>query len=120
MEGLVDGGLGVKGQAGVDLGGDAAGNDLENLLAKLDEEAVEGVVDLLVNGAALFLAVGQSGVNQLGVLGLLGGGEDERRVGGGILGLVLVDGWERELAFARKRQMQNCREFGRIRTGKVT
>lgn len=95
LEGLVDGSLGVKGELGVNLGGDTAGNDLENLLAKLDEEAVEGVVNLSVDVTALGLGVGDGIVNQLGVLGLLGSGEDERRVGGGILGLVLVDGWER-------------------------
>lgn len=92
LEGLVNGALGIKGQLGVNLGGDTAGDDVENLLAELDEEAVEGVVDLLVNGATLLLAVGDGDVNQLGVLGFLGGGEDERGVGGGILGLVLVDG----------------------------
>ena len=40
------------------------------------------------------LAVRNRLVDQLRVLGLLGGGEDEGRVGGGILRLVLVDGGE--------------------------
>lgn len=93
LEGLVDGGLGIEREAGVDLGRDTAGNDLENLLAKLDQETVEGVVNLLVEGAALLLAVSESSVNQLGVLGLLGGSQDQRGVGGGILGFVLVDSW---------------------------
>lgn len=38
------------------------------------------------------LAVLNSDVNQLGVFGLLGCGEDERWVGGGILGLVFANG----------------------------
>jgi hypothetical protein len=38
--------------------------------------------------------VGDSIVNELGVLGLLGGGEDEGGVGGGILRLVLANGGE--------------------------
>jgi len=38
------------------------------------------------------LAVLDGNVHQLGVFGLLGRREDEGRVGGGILGLVLVDG----------------------------
>lgn len=42
----------------------------------------------------VLLAVLDSGVNQLGVFGLLGGREDEGRVGGGILGLVLANGCE--------------------------
>jgi hypothetical protein len=92
VEGLVDRGLGVKGEPGVDLGGDLAGNNLENLLAELDQQAVEGIVDLLLNVAALLLGVVDGDVYQLGVLGLLGGGQDEGGVGGGILGLVLGDG----------------------------
>lgn len=91
MQGLVDRGLGVKREAGVHLGRDLAGDNLENLLAKLDEEAVQGVVDLRVDVATLLLAVLDGHVHQLGVLGLLGGSQDERRVGGGILGLVLGD-----------------------------
>ena len=42
----------------------------------------------------MLLAVGDSLVDELGVLRLLGGGEDEGRVGGGILRLVLANGGE--------------------------
>ena len=42
----------------------------------------------------MLLAVGDSLVDELGVLGLLGSGEDEGRVGGGILRLVLANGGE--------------------------
>jgi hypothetical protein len=42
----------------------------------------------------VLLAVRDGIVNQLLVVGLLGRGQDEGRVGGGILGLVLVDGGE--------------------------
>lgn len=96
MQSLVDRLLGVERESSVDLGGDLAGDDVENLAAKLDQQAVEGVVDLAVDVATLFLAVGDSSVYQLGVLGLLGGGQDERRVGGGILRLILANGcWSR-------------------------
>lgn len=54
VQGLVNGGLGVKGEASIDLGGDLAGNDLKNLLAKLNQKTVEGGVNLLINGAALW------------------------------------------------------------------
>lgn len=78
---------------GVDLSGHLAGDDLEDLGAELDEQAVEGQLDLLVGRAALGLGVGDGLVDQSRVLGLLGGGEDERRVGRRVLRLVLADGW---------------------------
>jgi hypothetical protein len=94
VQGLVNGGLGVEREAGVDLGGDLAGDDLENLLAELDQEAVDGIVNLHVDALALagLLGGGNGLVDELGVLGLLGGGEDQGRVGGGILRLVLANG----------------------------
>jgi hypothetical protein len=42
--GLRDGGFGVVRQARVDLGGDAAGNDGQNLLAEGDGQALEGQI----------------------------------------------------------------------------
>ena len=93
-EGLLDGDILVEGEAGVDLSGDLAGDDLQDLGTELDEEVVEGHVDLLGDVLAVLLAVGDSIVDELGVLGLLGGGEDEGRVGGGILRLVLANGGE--------------------------
>lgn len=92
MKGLVDGSLGVEGEAGVNLGGDLAGNDVEDLLAELNQETVESVVNLGVDVTTLLLSVLNGDVHELGILGLLGGGEDQGRVGGGILGLVLGNG----------------------------
>ena len=93
-EGLVNGGLGVEGQLGVNLGGDLARNNLEDLLAELNKETVQGGIDLLVNGPALGLTESNSGIDESGVLGLLGGSQDQGGVGGGILGLVLADSYE--------------------------
>ena len=93
-ESLLDGDVLVEGEAGVDLSGDLAGDDLQDLGTELDEQVVEGDVDLLSDVLAVLLAVGDSLVDELGVLGLLGGGEDEGRVGGGILRLVLANGGE--------------------------
>lgn len=42
----------------------------------------------------LLLALLDGGLNQAGVFGLLGSGQDEGGVGGGILRLVLADGGE--------------------------
>lgn len=92
LEGLVDGALGVEGQLGIDLGRNLTGNDLQNLQAELDQEAVQGGVNLLIDSLALGLTVGNGRVNQSSVLGLLGSSQDQGRVGGGILGLVLADG----------------------------
>ena len=91
---LLDGDVLVEGEAGVNLSGDLAGDDLQDLAAELDKEVVEGDVDLLVDLLAVLLAVGDSLVDELGVLGLLRRGEDEGGVGGGILRLVLANGGE--------------------------
>ena len=93
-EGLGDTGVSVERESGVDLGGDFAGNDLENLLSELDKESIKDGINLVVNVLALcvVLAVLDSVVNELGVLLLLGSSQDQRRVGGGILRLVLVNG----------------------------
>lgn len=98
VKSLVDGLLGAEGETGIDLGGDLAGDDLEDLLAELDEQTVESVVDLGVDIAALALGVLDGVIDQLGVLGLLGGGEDEGGVGGSILRLVLGDGCIRRVS----------------------
>jgi len=92
VQSLVDTGFGVEGEPRIHLGRNLAGDDLENLLAELYEQAVEGSVDLLVNIFAVALAVLDGGVNELGVLGLFRRGKNQGGVGGGILRLVLVDG----------------------------
>lgn len=92
VQSLVDGLLGVKGESSVNLGRDLAGDDSKNLTAELDQQAVESVVDLAVDVTTLLLAVGDGSIYQLGVFGLLRGGQNERGVGGGILGLVFANG----------------------------
>lgn len=94
MEGLLDGGLSVEREPGVDLGGDLAWDDLENLLTELDEEVVKGVVDLVVKVLAVLLAVLNRSVDKRSILWLLRGCENEGWVGGGILWLVLLNGGE--------------------------
>jgi hypothetical protein len=116
VEGLVDGALGVEGQLGVDLGRDLAGDDFQDLLAELDQEAVQGGLDLIVDGATLLLAVGNGGVDESGILGLLGSSQDQGGVGGGILGLVLADGCGTLASTYR----HSWRRDSRIHTGKVT
>lgn len=92
MESLFDRGLGVEGESSIDLGGDLAGDDLEDLGAELNKEVVEGRFDLGSEITTFRLGLSDGFVDQGRVLGLLGGGEDERGVGGGILGLVLANG----------------------------
>ena len=53
---LVHAGLRVERKARVDLGRDLAGDDLENLAAELDEQAVERGVDFLIEVFALSIA----------------------------------------------------------------
>lgn len=94
VEGLVDGSLGVEGVVSIDLSGDLSWDDLQDLLAELDEETVEGGVDLVVDVCStVLLAVGDGNIDESGILWLLGGSQDQGRVGGGILWLVLADGY---------------------------
>jgi hypothetical protein len=76
VQSLLDGGLCVKREAGVDLSGYFAGHNLQNLFTELSEQAVECGIDLLVNVAAMAFAVLDGVVDQLCVLGLLRRSED--------------------------------------------
>jgi hypothetical protein len=98
VKGLVDGALGGEREGSINFGGNLAGDNGQDLLAELDQEAVEGGINLLLNGGSVLLAVCHSHIHQLGVFGLLGGGEDEGRVGGGILWLVLANGWRGQVS----------------------
>lgn len=91
VKGLVNRSLGVKGESGVNFGGNLARNDLQDLLSELDKETVEGSINLLIDVLAVLLSVGDGSVNELGILLLLGGLENQTWVGGGILRSVL--GW---------------------------
>ena len=91
MQSLVDRGLGVEGEGGVDLGRDLSGNDFKDLLAELNQEVIKGGFDLAVERAALLLRLGDGGIDQSAILGLLRRGQDEGGVGGGILRLVLAN-----------------------------
>ena len=92
MKSLVNRGLGVERETSIDLSRDLAGDDVKDLLAELNEETVQGGVDLLVESDTLLLAGSDGGVDEAGVFGLLGSSQDQGGVGGGILGLVLADG----------------------------
>jgi hypothetical protein len=91
-QGLVNGGLCVEREAGVDFSGDLARDNVQDLLAELDKEVVKCGIDLVVDVVGMLLAPRNGGINELCVLGLLGGRENQGGVGGRILGLVLVDG----------------------------
>lgn len=91
MESLLDATLGVKREASIYFGGNSTRHDLQDLRAELDQKVVECGINLLVDVLAMLLSVFNGGVNELAVLSLLRRNEDQGRVGGGILGLVLVD-----------------------------
>ncbi len=92
-DGLID----VVGEAGVDLGGDAAGDDVEDLAAEGNFERPEGLRgDLLVGGAGIcvFADLLEHVIDDGLVFGLFGCGGDEGRVGGRVLRAELLDGVE--------------------------
>ena len=94
MAGLGDGAGDVEGEAGIGLGGDAAGDDLEDFLAEGDEDVIDDVLDLGGAGEAGVFLILNDLVEDVAVLGLLGGGVDEAGIGGGVLGLEFADGLE--------------------------
>ena len=84
--------FGVEAEPGIDLGGDPAGDDLEDLAGEVDEQLVHARV-----GAGGPVAGGLQGVldgvvQQVLVLRLLDRLVEQRRVGGRVLGPVLGDG----------------------------
>ena len=94
MQRLINARLLIEAEPRIHLRAHLARHDLEDLAAELHEQVVERGVDLVVNVLAMLLAVRARVVDELSVLGLLGRLEDERRVGRGVLRLVLVDGGE--------------------------
>ena len=85
-----DGAFGVEGKAGVHFGGDAAGDDFQDLKAEEDEDAVEDRVGEGLAGEAAVLMFGDGLVDQRAVFLLGRGLEDEGRVGGCILRLEFL------------------------------
>jgi hypothetical protein len=84
VQGLVNGSLLVERQRGIDLGGNLAGDDLEDLLAELDQQHVHGSLNLAVDVTTVLLTELDGGIDELGVLGLLGSSEDQRGVRRGL------------------------------------
>lgn len=93
VQGLVDAGLGVEGDAGVDLSRNPAGDDLKDLTAELNEQVFESGIRLLVDSLAILLARGDGRFDQAGVFRHLGSGQNQGRVGSGIMGLILGEGF---------------------------
>jgi hypothetical protein len=91
MQRLVNTGLLIERQLRIHLSRHLARHNLQNLTAELHKQVVKCGIDLLINVLAVLLSILAGVVDQLRILRLLRGREDERRVGRGILRLVLVD-----------------------------
>jgi len=92
--GLGDGGRGVVRETRVDFSGDASGNDIENLFAEGDGQPLKGQVgDGLRLGVLAQLVAGcdQHAIDDGLIVRLLGGGGDQRGVGGRVLGAEAGD-----------------------------
>ena len=84
-----DGGSGVEGEAGVHLGGNAAGNDAQDFTANGDGQTFAGI-----GGARLSAAGGcvHGAFNQWLIFRQSGGFQQQGRIGGGIHRRVFFDG----------------------------
>ena len=94
VKGLVNRSLSIEGETGINLSRDLAWDDLQDLLSELNKQTVKSGIDLVVDRASVLLSVLDGRIDEWRVLLLLGGGEDERWVGGGVLWLVLGNGCE--------------------------
>ena len=91
MQSFVNRSLDIEGESGINLGGDFSWNDLQDLTSELNQETVECGINLCIQLPTVLLAICNSVINELGIFGFLGSGEDEGRIGGSVLGLVLSD-----------------------------
>jgi hypothetical protein len=102
---LLLGSLLVEGETGIDLGGHTARDDVKDLLAELDKldgialsdghqnvrrcrtyETVNCEACLLLQAATLLLGGLDGAVDEAGIAGLVGGGQDQ----GGVCGRILI------------------------------
>ena len=91
---LRDGAVLVKRQPRIRLGAHAAGHDLEDFEAEIDEDVVHHVVHLLRAGKPAVFAIGHGLLHEVRVLGLRGGCQNQRRIRRRILRLVSLHGFE--------------------------
>jgi hypothetical protein len=54
VKSLVNRGLGVEGETSINFGGNLSGDDVKDFPAELNEETVEGSIDLLIDSLALW------------------------------------------------------------------
>ena len=89
MVGFFDAPFDVEGEAGVDFGRDAAGDDLEDFQAEVDKDFIQGMREA---GSGLGFAIADRLFDEVLILGLLAGGIDEgrigRRIGGADIALI--------------------------------
>lgn len=91
VQGFLNGSLSVERHPGIDFRRNFARHNFQDFLSKLRKKTVEGGIDLLVDVLAVTLAIRDGFVDELCILWLFRRSENEGRVGGGILRLVLVD-----------------------------
>jgi hypothetical protein len=91
MERLFHVGLLVKSEPRVDLRRDFAWYNAQDLVPKLHKQVVESGIGLLIEILSMTPAIRHCLIDELSVFGLLGCGENERRVGCRILWFVFGD-----------------------------
>ena len=91
---LLDGGFDIEGKAGIDLGGNAAGDDREDFAAEGDEEVVDDLAVERGAGERAGAVVSDGFREERLVFGLLDGLENQRRIGRGVLRRVGADAFK--------------------------
>jgi hypothetical protein len=93
VKSLLNRSLGIERESGIDLSRNLSWNNLQDFLSELYQKSIKCSINLLVNVAPLVLSICDSGIDEFGIIWLLGCGENKGRVGGRVLGLVFADRW---------------------------
>ena len=91
MQCLINASLLVERELCIDFRRNLARNNLQDLTTELHKQIVKCSVDLIIDVLAVLLAILACIIQKLCIFGFLGSCEDQGWVGGGILGLILVD-----------------------------
>lgn len=92
VESFLNRSLCIKGEPGIHLCRNFAGNDFEYLFSESGQKLIKCRINLFVDRTTLLFAIRNGRVDEAAILGQLGSGEKQRWIRCSILWLELADG----------------------------